>query len=1075
MIGSNIHETRKQSKLRLLGSAASLLAVMATGTGIAQAQDADDTDELEVEEVVVTGSLIRRSSYSAPEPIVILGKQDLNDRAFVNVADLLNESPEFGAPAANPAGAQGAFAIGSNVVSLFGLGSNRTLTVVNGRRFVSNNPPVPAGSSLAAGLQVDFNTIPIALVDRIETLLIGGSPTYGSDGIAGVVNVILKDDFEGFEVSGQYGVSDRGDGDSYQIQTTFGGNFAEGRGNLAFSVEYNSQNGLVAADRPFFTQNNPFTSRNGDGETRVFNADRTGRGFVTQALGDFGAISSASNGFLPTIGRGAFIDADGNQNFFEFDENGNAIPFTVGVRPANGGLFFANGGSGSDLFDNVRQIFTPSERINISAIGHYDINDYATFFSEFIFQNAEAREASEQDDILAGIFGADRSSPGFTLDNPFLSNQARGVLSEFLGPDDQFFVDRFLGPVVNGGENFNEAFTWRVVAGLKGEFEFADRNFHWEVSGNFGQSDLETRARTVINERLFNALDAVALTDDDVTEFTANSGLDGQFVIRNGEVIQIATADINTAPRAGDIICNGILADARGELEPDASFPNLVTDARPNLAGCVPLNLFGNQFAPESAAFVSLPSTSSSDTQQRVFQANLGGDLFELPGGTVSFGLTYLNRKEEAVFEPDGIQQIELGQNAPTQPSRGEFKTDEIGAELFIPILKDGDVPFINALNFTPKARYVDHSIAGTDYTYTLAGTLQMFDMITVRGGYTQSIRAPGIQELFDPTLGITGFITDPCDTRFINLGPDGDAANSNRRQNCAAVGIDVEDHTNISSNLSIAGISSGNQNLRNEIGKSYSIGVVVEPEEFIPGLRLSVDYINITIEDQISNITQNQAISACFDSATFPDDICNAHTRDASGQIISFSRSFQNASTSEFEAVQFNTRYDFDVSDALSLFDSSLKDSDLGDFSIRVGGIRRITDILQVVEGNPLINRVGQAGREKWRGNVDFVYNYDKLRVFWRMNYTGRLDLDVQDREALTFFDADDNLITGLNDKFIHNATISYQLTEKVNVSAAINNVFDRKPNITELAYGNFLNAEEFGRSFRFNFRAAF
>ncbi len=249
----------------------------------------------------------------------------------------------------------------------------------------------------------------------------------------------------------------------------------------------------------------------------------------------------------------------------------------------------------------------------------------------------------------------------------------------------------------------------------------------------------------------------------------------------------------------------------------------------------------------------------------------------------------------------------------------------------------------------------------------------------------------------------------------------------------------------------------------------------MIEPEEYVPGLRLSVDYINITIEDQISNITQNQAISACFDSATFPDDICNAHTRDANGQIISFSRSFQNASNSKFEAVQFNTRYDFDVSSALSLFDGDLANEDYGDFSIRVGGIRRITDILQVVEGNPLINRVGQAGREKWRGNVDFVYNYDKLRLFWRINYTGRQDLDVQDREALTFFNADGDLITSTTDKFIHNATISYQVTEKVSVTAAVNNVFERKPSITELAYGNFLNAEEFGRSFRFNFRAAF
>ncbi|MBL4788908.1 MAG: TonB-dependent receptor, partial [Kordiimonadaceae bacterium] len=557
------------------------------------------------------------------------------------------------------------------------------------------------------------------------------------------------------------------------------------------------------------------------------------------------------------------------------------------------------------------------------------------------------------------------------------------------------------------------------------------------------------------------------------------ANLDGEFVIRAGRLLSVADALVEQRAQVGDIVCNATLQRALGLDADDVTFPggaNLRIDARPFLDGCVPLNLFGNRFLPEAGDFVSLLEITSSNTQQRIYQANLGGDIFELPGGAVSFAVSYLNRKETGVFSPDGLNQLELGQNSPTLASSGTFSTDEIGMELFVPILKDGDVPFINEVTFNPKVRYVDNSIAGVDYTYTLGGTITMFDMLTLRGNFTKSIRAPAIQELFDPTFAVRGFLADPCSDAQINTGPEGDDPNSTRRRNCAAVGItDPENHTNNSNNLSIAGVSSGNTNLRNETGNSYSFGFAISPDEYIPGFRLSVDYLNIGITDRIQQITALQAIRACFDSPNFPEGVCDAHTRDASGQIVAFAVSFQNASNSTFEAVQINTRYDFDVADALGLISSDLGSGDWGDFSIRVGAFRRITDIFQIVPGVPINNTVGAFGNPKWSGNVDFVYNNDKFRAFWRMGYTGRDVLDTQNREALSFFDADGNEIDSLNDKYIHNLTLSYRLSDTLTVSSTINNLFDRKPTITELAYNGFLFAETLGRNFTFSFRAAF
>lgn len=175
-------------------------------------------------------------------------------RAFVNIADALNEVPVFGA-GVDPNGAQNGFTVGQNFVDLFDLGSQRTLTLVNGRRFVSSNTPTIFGT--AGGLQVDLNAIPVALLKTVEIVPLAGAAVYGSDAIAGVVNVILKDDYEGFEFSTQLGTTEEGDANTRQFQVVTGTNFAEGKGNITFAAEFSRQDGLLRTDRPYFTDENP--------------------------------------------------------------------------------------------------------------------------------------------------------------------------------------------------------------------------------------------------------------------------------------------------------------------------------------------------------------------------------------------------------------------------------------------------------------------------------------------------------------------------------------------------------------------------------------------------------------------------------------------------------------------------------------------------------------------------------------------------------------------------------------------------------------------------------------------------
>ena len=166
-----------------------LLAATPLLFSTAEAQTSGDDqslDDVSIEEIIVTGSRIPRSGFDTLQPAIVIDSQFLEDRGFTDVATALNELPAFGLPGNSTQGTQGSQSVGQSFVNLYGLGSQRTLTLVNGRRFVAGNSP-SLGTAANAGAQVDLNMIPTVLVERIETISIGGAPIYGADAIAGTV------------------------------------------------------------------------------------------------------------------------------------------------------------------------------------------------------------------------------------------------------------------------------------------------------------------------------------------------------------------------------------------------------------------------------------------------------------------------------------------------------------------------------------------------------------------------------------------------------------------------------------------------------------------------------------------------------------------------------------------------------------------------------------------------------------------------------------------------------------------------------------------------------------------------
>ena len=226
------------------------------------------TEDPTGEDIVVTGSRIPRPEASGTIPGVQLQKEQIVTRGFTNAADILNDVPLVGPSGANLNGANPGqnVSIGNAFVDLLDLGTARTLTLVNGRRFVSGNAASLFVADNAPGGQVDVNVIPVALIERVDVLTVGGAAAYGTDAIAGVVNYILRDDYEGADLTGIAGITSRGDGAIYTIRGTAGMNFGgDDRGNVVVSGEYNRIEGIQADAREFrrdnaglFANANPF-------------------------------------------------------------------------------------------------------------------------------------------------------------------------------------------------------------------------------------------------------------------------------------------------------------------------------------------------------------------------------------------------------------------------------------------------------------------------------------------------------------------------------------------------------------------------------------------------------------------------------------------------------------------------------------------------------------------------------------------------------------------------------------------------------------------------------------------------
>lgn len=946
----------------------------------------------ELAEVVVTGSRIARPDLERLQPTTVVDSELLDKRQFTNVIDALSEIPSFGEPGASLVGGASNGFGAQSFANYFGLGSQRTLTLVDGRRFVPENSPSVFGATGTGGEQVDLNVIPTQLIDRVETISVGGAPIYGSDAIAGTVNIILKHDFEGLNVDAQGGISGQGDEPQSRLRVLAGKNFDEGRGNIEFNAEIANTGELVQSRRQQYAFDDAFLpSLSGPYAETLYANNRLGgvTTFGVPLVQPGGTYLNSGPGTIPGPYPGV-VNAAGQS--LAFNAQGHLVPYTFGIPNGVNNI----GGNGLD-FASIGTLLSPQQRINATSLGNFQVNDNLRVFGEVWYSETHTAFPIQQGAYNIGLFGPDGSTSGNLIvnaNNPFLSPQDQATITQNLAaynaaaglpPSNQFYLSRLNEDIQNGGAT-NDQNTKRFVLGIDGKLPIFGHDFKYEVSANYGQTADFSITPSLNVQNFQNALNAVL-------------GPNGQISCAAGYTNSPVASQSKT---------------------------------------CAPFNPFGSGNSSAAAnQYVTSLATANSSLTQRVLNASINTDLFTLPAGAVKGAFGYENRRESADFEPDQFYQQAAGVFIPITPISGSFLTNEVFGEVLVPIVAPAeDIPFVHRIEIEAAAREVDHSVAGKATTWTAGLRFEPVSIVQLRGNYTHSIRSPSITEAFNPTVQAFSTAVDPCDKGNINGGPNPAV----RAANCAKAGITQPFTSDIDQFTEPVSIS-GNPNLQNETADSTTFGVQLRPSE---RTSLSIDYVRINIEQAIVQLSATDVLNACYDSPGYPNAFCNDVVRTPggtnNGQITLVKTGFNNAGFENFNGIQSEFDWGWDVPFAST-------PGALGSVDVRLN-YAFTNKLNQAVGSEDVLRLAGELGNSRHKGVVDIDWHKNQLSVLWQTRFTGHAVFD----NALLNLQAEGNgalpnsQIQGVGNWWIHNVTLGYDVTSHLKTQLVIDNVFDKQ-----------------------------
>ncbi|WP_447725754.1 TonB-dependent receptor domain-containing protein [Sphingomonas koreensis] len=823
------------------------------------------------DEIVVTGSRIRRPDLESTVPIASIKSDDIYNQANTNLGEALNNLPQLRSTYAQQNPGLGIGVAGLNLLDLRGLGVNRTLVLVNGRRHVPSDLQNSAAS-------VDINTIPTELVERVDIVTGGNSAVYGSDAIAGVVNFVLRKNFEGLQARGGTSIPQYGAGGSRYLSFVAGKNFAEGRGNITLAGAYSQQDRLFGSQIPWLRRVDGFVGNDTDvGGSDGIPDNVFARDIRSTTIARYGLVPivETRNGAAPCgtgiMSGGIRPGTNYNCNYI-FDSQGNLSPVT-GVRRGsgpNGSYLGGNADTGRE--DRQLSVMPHNQRMSANLLGHYKFSDAADVFIEAKYARVRtigSNSGPAFDQGFGVTFNDERAD--FRLDNPFLNAAARTMIVNAIlasGSTTGLTGGRALTPadraaIADGSFRFVNARnltdlgirdedalreTYRVVLGVRGDIT---PHLNYEVSGSYGRANENIKILGNVNvQRLMLAFDA-------------GISPDGKIKCRS---------QFDPAARA-------VIADTNYDGSGVAA-GRLAAD----VAACVPYNAFGGKDNNAARNYIVSNSGSRGHLTQINVTAFVSGDtggFFRLPGGPVGFVLGGEWRRENAKFEADPDVQAGLTfLNSLQTFDPPALEVKEGFGELNLPILRD--VPFFRSLSLSGAARISSYNKAygstGTVWAWNFGGEWAPIRDIRFRANYGKAVRAPNYVETSKPFGQDFATFGDPCNANRIGNGHQ-----PNRRTNCeAALGAAInnsafQNYTNGTYSLEFR--NGSNPLLEAETSKSLTVGGVITPR-FLPGFDVTIDYFDINVRNVINSAPAQAIVDLCYDEGKF----CNLFQRNTLG-----------------------------------------------------------------------------------------------------------------------------------------------------------------------------------------------
>jgi len=1049
-------------------SALAGISVLALAGG-AQAQDgssADDGQASQVEEVVVTGSRIRRDATTSPTPLIQIGQEELQQSGEANVVDFLADIPALSTSVV-PEDTTGSNLNdgGLSLLNLRALGAVRTLTLVDGRRHVGSSPGT---------LSVDVDTIPRLLVENIEVITGGNAAVYGADAVSGVVNFILKKNFDGLEIDASVAEVNQDGQLSQRLSTLWGQNLMDGRLNYYVSGEFQRNDEVLDADVDWRRESwgllgndlDPATDPN-DGVPDLILVS----GLRTYIRGtNFGGVTILATGVqrspasdpdvpfatCPTTSFSAncFSLAPSNNpnNAFLYDSNGVSRPVTFGsIRQQTGfSRTVSNGGEGqvSNTEQGQASRLPESTNYRFQTGLNFELTPNIELFAEAKYVEEETYDAGQRvfhdfniRPFAPNTVGAITATSAFEigLDNAYLPANVYNAINTNMrqvfnsaGVQTGAVLDRraqhkLYGPARN---QLNNRDLQRYVVGLRGDADDLGffRNVSWEAGYTYGEMNNSNRELGVDVVRYQAAADAVVDT----------AGV------------------VNGTP--GEIVCRVQLLDAQGIVVPDAVVGTGATAATYSRQGgviddCVPVRVFGEGgFSQEALDYIQASITVTDQNKQHDFLAFVTGDLWDFWGaGPIGAAVGYEYRKE--ITSGVGRDRDRAGRflflNSGPDFIEASYDTNDFFGELRVPLFTDSA---FGSSEISGAYRVSDYSHVGKQDTYSAQFQWRPSDQFLFRATTATAIRVPNLSETNDPySQTFANGFSDPCSATVINNLADRTIAN-NRIANCAALAADAgltfsfgdpsapDAYLPNYGSGSVSGLAGGNPFLEPETSESFTIGGVWTPDYLIPNFSFVADYYEIEISDAIDSVTAQTAANQCVSGAQVNVGACATITRNPGTFLVSsFIQGSLNYAALTAKGVDVTARYNFDLPNNWGRFSHSVR----ANWLIEQHDFVNITDPTDSTDFEDSVGmpRVRFLSTVAWAptDTLSFTWDWD-----WQVSQEIE-DIDVIGGGNLDRYETLAYLETG--DFSQHDFTVRWDARDDLMVRAGVVNAFDAEP----------------------------